>query len=211
MIQATTDAPVRTAGEAAPDETLIARARSGDPSAREELFRRHFAVAYRVAYRLLGHEQDALDAVQDGMTKAVVHLGEFDGRSKFQTWLLRIVTNASLDAGRRRSRRDRQGRSLDALRAEGTEPAAEEADPAHGLHRNDLRRILDAALARLSPTLRVTFVLFAESGSSYKDIAEIQNIPMGTVMSRLHQARAKLQDFLREAGVDDTFFEVDRS
>src|SRR5215211_2721756 len=89
----------------APDETLVDLARTGDPPAREELYHRHFEVAYRVAYRLLGNEQDALDAVQDGFLKAVVHLGDFDGRSGFRTWLLRIVTNAALDSGRRRRRR----------------------------------------------------------------------------------------------------------
>ena len=90
---------------ATPDEDLVAQARGGDSSAREELFRRHYGIAYRVAFRLLGHEQDAFDALQDGFLKAVLHLGEFDGRSGFRTWLLRVVTNASLDLGRRRRRR----------------------------------------------------------------------------------------------------------
>ena len=72
-----------------------------------------------VAYRLLGHEQDALDAVQDGFLKAVTHLDDFEGRSGFQTWLMRIVTHAALDSGRKRGRRatlslgDRDGNSLD--------------------------------------------------------------------------------------------------
>ena len=86
-----------------PDETLVALARQGDRSAREELFRRHWGVAYRVAYRLLGHEHDAHDAVQEGLLKAIAHLDDFDGRSGFRTWLLRIVTNAALDSGRKRN------------------------------------------------------------------------------------------------------------
>src|SRR5919201_1904830 len=90
---------------ATPDEILVDQARRGDRPAREELFRRHFGIAHRVAYRLLGHEQDALDAVQDGFLKAVRHLEDFDGRSGFRTWLLRIVNNAALDLGRRRKRR----------------------------------------------------------------------------------------------------------
>jgi RNA polymerase sigma-70 factor, ECF subfamily len=67
------------------------------------------------------------------------------------------------------------------------------SDPAHRLHREDLRHTLDLALARLSPKLRITFVLFAEAGLSYKEIAESQDVPIGTVMSRLHDARQKLQ------------------
>src|SRR5919107_5609499 len=88
-----------------PDEMLVALAREGDRPAREELFRRHWGVAYRVAYRLLGHEHDAHDAVQEGFLKANIHLSDFDGRSGFRTWLLRIVTNAALDSGRKRRRR----------------------------------------------------------------------------------------------------------
>lgn len=177
------------------DETLIARALEGDQRAREELFRRHWGIARRVAFRLLGHEQDAEDAVQAGLIKALAHLDEFDGRSRFRTWLLRIVTNAALDLGRRRKRRP--AASLAILDANGHEPA-ESPDPAAGLHRDDLRHALDRALGQLSPTLRTTFVLFAEAGLSYKEIAECQAVPIGTVMSRIYEARQKLQARLED-------------
>jgi RNA polymerase sigma-70 factor (ECF subfamily) len=101
------------------DESLVQLARGGDRSAREELFRRHWGVAYRVAYRLLGHKQDALDAVQDGLLKAVTYLDDFQGRSGFQTWLMRIVTHAAFDSDRKRGRRstvslgDREDNLLD--------------------------------------------------------------------------------------------------
>jgi RNA polymerase sigma-70 factor (ECF subfamily) len=201
------------AGVAAPDdETLVRLARQGDRPASEELFHRHRGVAYRVAYRLLGNEQDALDAVQDGLLKAFSGLAEFDGRSGFRTWLVRVVSNAAIDLGRKRGRRmvfgvglgagsgpagghgtqghaHRPGRNGD---ARPPEPAAED-DPAGGLHREDLRRALNAALGRLSPTVRTTFVLFAEAGLSYKEIAETQGVAIGTVMSRIYYARRKLQ------------------
>lgn len=183
--------------ETAPDEILVDLARTGDGPAREELFHRHFDVAYRVAYRLLNNEQDARDAVQDSFLKAVVHLEDFDGRSGFRTWLLRIVHNAALDSGRRRRRRP-------ALRLADVEGDDAEVvvhdDPALGLRRDDLRRILTAALDRLSPAIRTTFVLFAEAGLSYKEIADCQDLPIGTVMSRLHYARQKLQSYLE--GID---------
>jgi RNA polymerase sigma-70 factor (ECF subfamily) len=78
-----------------PDDTLVRRARAGQSSAREELFHRHRGESYRYAYRLLGHEQDALDVVQEAMLKAFSALADFDGRSGFRTWLLRIVTNTA--------------------------------------------------------------------------------------------------------------------
>jgi len=180
-------------GVATPDEVLVDRARSGDREARDELFRRHLGIAYRVAYRLLGHDQDAQDAVQEGVLKAYRHFRDFDGRSGFRTWLLKIVTNAALDSGRKRKRRPML--RIDEAEEGGVEAATQD-DPALGLHREDLKKILYAALDRLTPKLRSAFVLFAEAGLSYQEIAAALDIPIGTVMSRLHQARQKLQAIL---------------
>jgi RNA polymerase sigma-70 factor (ECF subfamily) len=173
-----------------PDETLVRLAREGDSSAREELFHRHQNTMYRVAHRFLGHEQDALDVVQEAMLKAFSALKDFDGRSGFRTWLLRIVTNAAYDWGRRRKRR-REFRVGDD-ESNGREPATED-DPARSLRQQDLRVALERALNHLSPTIRTTFVLFAELDLSYKEISDIQKIAIGTVMSRIHAAREKLQ------------------
>jgi RNA polymerase sigma-70 factor (ECF subfamily) len=178
-------------GVQTPDETLVRLAREGDDSAREELFCRYRSDAYRYAYRQLGHEQDALDVVQESMLKAFSGLRDFDGRSGFRTWLLRIVINTSFDWGRRRKRRlsGRGGEDGEIIQCE----ARVNDDPARRLHQQDLRAALDRALAHLSNTIRSTFVLFAELGLSYREIAETQDVPIGTVMSRIHAAREKLQ------------------
>jgi RNA polymerase sigma-70 factor (ECF subfamily) len=176
-----------------PDEVLVEHAREQDAAAREELFQRYRVDAYRVAFRLLGHEQDALDVVQEALIKAFSGLGDFDGRSGFRHWLLRIVANTALDWGRRRKRRHVQY-PVDAVG--GVPEAAFHDDPARRLHQQELRQTLEKALNRLSPKLRTTFVLFAELGLSYKEIAETQEIPIGTVMSRINTAREKLQQFL---------------
>lgn len=176
-----------------PDDVLVSRAREREAAAREELFVRYRDEAYRVAFRFLGHEQDSLDAVQDAFIKAFAGLEDFDGRCAFRYWLLRIVANSALDWGRRRKRR------LTLSLGDGTsglpEPAREE-DPARRLQQDDLRRALDRALGRLSPKLRTTFILFAELGLTYKEIAETQGVPIGTVMSRINAAREKLQQSL---------------
>jgi RNA polymerase sigma-70 factor (ECF subfamily) len=176
-----------------PDEVLVERARERDLPAREELFQRYRVDAYRVAFRLLGHEQDALDVVQEGLIKAFSGLRDFDGRSGFRYWLLRIVANTALDWGRRRQRRHVQS-LVDA--AGGVPDAVFHDDPARRLHQQELRQILEKALSRLSPKIRTTFILFAELGLSYKEIAETQGIPIGTVMSRINAAREKLQQLL---------------
>jgi RNA polymerase sigma-70 factor (ECF subfamily) len=176
-------------GAMASDETLVQLARKGDRSAQEELFRRHWGGAYRVAYRLLGNDHDAQDATQESMIKALAHLNDFDGRSGFRTWLLRIVTNAAFDAGRRRKRRATSILGSSEGEINHFEPAVED-DPTLALRRQDLRMTLDAALAKIPLKNRQTFVLFAEVGLSYAEIA------IGTVMSRIYNARVKLQSYL---------------
>ena len=178
-------------GVQTPDEKLVRLARDGDVSAREELFEHYRSDAYRYAYRQLGHEEDALDVVQESMLKAFSGLAEFDGRSAFRTWLLRIVINTAFDWGRRRKRKP-GGRGGDEGDLAQYETATVD-DPARGLHQQDLRAALDRALDHLSQTIRSTFVLFAELGLSYREIAEMQGVPIGTVMSRIHAAREKLQ------------------
>jgi RNA polymerase sigma-70 factor, ECF subfamily len=178
------------------DEQLLARLAGGDREVLEELFLRHRALAYRVAHRLLGHEADALDAVQEGFVKALTHLPSFAGRSSFKTWLLRVVSNAALDLGRQRGRRETL--SFDAFKfadREGLQPS-EVADPSGNLERADLRRLIDRALAELPEAQRRTFVLHAEAELSYREVAEVLGISIGTVMSRLFYARQKLRVIL---------------
>jgi RNA polymerase sigma-70 factor (ECF subfamily) len=178
------------------DEALLARYAAGDREALEELFRRYRALAYRVAYRLLSHEADALDAVQEGFVKVLTHLDSFQGRSSFKTWLLRVVSNAALDLGRQRGRRETL--SLDAPEANEREPNQPLVadDPALGLERADLRHLLDQALLTLPEAQRRTFVLHADAELSYREVADVMGISIGTVMSRLYYARQKLRTYL---------------
>jgi len=178
------------------DEELLARWAAGARPALDELFRRYRLLAYRVAYRLLGNEADALDAVQEGFVKVLTHLDSFQGRSSFKTWLLRVVSNAALDLGRQRGRREIL--SLEAPEAgdgEWQQPLTCD-DPALGLERADLRQLLDQALAALPAAQRRTFVLHAEAELSYREVADLMGISIGTVMSRLYYARQKLRAYL---------------
>src|SRR4051794_24027551 len=125
------------------DEQLLGRFAAGDRLSLDELFRRYRQPAYRVAYRLLGKEGDAPDAVQEGFVKALTHLHGFQGRSSFKTWLMRVVSNAALDLGRQRGRREAV--SLDAADSGDTATSARmlSADESgKGLERADLRTAL---------------------------------------------------------------------
>ena len=178
------------------DDALLMKAVAGERDSLNELFHRYRSVAFRVAHRLLGNEADALDAVQDGFVKVLVHLPSFQGRSSFKTWLLRVVSNAALDLGRQRRRRATLSMdSLGSTYREECEPFTH-FEPTRELERQDLRRKVDEALAQLPAAQRQTFVLHAEAELSYREVAEVLGISIGTVMSRLYYARQRLRVLL---------------
>jgi RNA polymerase sigma-70 factor (ECF subfamily) len=179
------EAPVPT------DEQLLASYGRGERTALDELFRRHRTAAYRIAYRRLGQEADALDAVQEGYIKAFRNLDRLRRGRSFKSWLLRIIMNVSIDLRRQRDRR----RAGD-LRARPTGTQVSAA--MRGLEDAELRRQLDEALATLSEAHRKTFVLHADAELAYREVAEVLGVPVGTVMSRLFHARRKLQAVLAE-------------
>ena len=178
------------------DDELIVRANRGNRPALEELFRRYREPAYRVAYRLLGNAEDALDAVQDGFIKALIHLRGFEHRCSFKTWLLRVVSNASLDFGRQRKRRDQLAAAVTERASPDFGTTPDHTDPGREAEESDLREIVTAALMTLHESQRRTFVLNVDGGLSYREVAEAMEISIGTVMSRLFYARQKLKGLL---------------
>ena len=189
------------------DADVVARAREGDHAAFRVLVERYQGRAYRLALRVLRDEDQAQDAVQDAFLKAYGSLDRFEGRSGFYTWLYRIVMNQCLD----RKRRDRSDREVewseDLSAAVAGHPEGPSADPGQsGPHaeaeRSELRAVVARAIQALPEDARRTVQLREIDGLSYKEIAETLGIPKGTVMSRLHYARRRLQESLRAAGVD---------
>jgi RNA polymerase sigma-70 factor (ECF subfamily) len=190
------DEPARIAEETADrDAELVERLRKGDSKALDELFRRHRDAAYGIAYRLLGNAEDALDVVQEAFIHVLRGIGAFRGQSTFRTWLYRIVTHAALDY--RRWRAVRATGSLDVETA--LEPAAKgpaKPSPVEEAATNDLRKAIEKALANVSDRNRAALVLYAIEGMSYQEIAQVLDISIGTVMSRIFNARQRLKELL---------------
>lgn len=177
-----------------PDAELATAAADGDRAALDELLQRHVDRIHAVCRRILG-EQDAADATQDALIAVVRGIGRFDGRSQFSTWCYRVATNAALDEARRRARRPHlvdattDDAVLHRARAEpGTDDAV--AD----------RVDVDAALRSLPVEFRAAVALRDLADLDYGQIAQILEIPPGTVRSRISRGRAALADALGNRG-----------
>lgn len=179
---------------------LIRAAQRGDVSSFNELVLAYQSQVFNVACRVMGDEAAAADATQEAFISAYNHIKDFRGGS-FKSWLLRTVTNACYDALRYHKRRPAE--SLEGITA-GEDgdgdyneflPAGDES-PHDAAERGDLRDFIAKSALRLPPDQRVTFVLSDVQGMSYEEIAEIMDVSLGTVKSRLSRARAKLRDAL---------------
>lgn len=190
---------VAAPGPEADDAPLVDRAAGGDPAAFDALVLRHQDRVYGVCLRLLRDADAARDAAQDAFVKAWRALPRFEGRAQFSTWLYRIATNVCLSAMRaRKARPEGRAVSLDAApdeRAAVSEPAAATPAPGESLDGAEARAAVTAAIATLDEDFRVAVVFRDIEGLSYEQIAEILQIPVGTVRSRIHRGR----DALRKA------------
>ena len=176
---------------------LVTRATAGDRDARRELFERFRDVAYRVALRIAGRPEDALDVVQDSFIRAFERLAEFEHESGFRTWLLRIVSNRTLDLLRARKVRLAVPLDVDDDQARLELAATDSVGrPGRGLEQRELAERLHRALESLPPEQRAVFALYATGEMSYGQIADALGVPIGTVMSRLFHARRKLHEML---------------
>jgi RNA polymerase sigma-70 factor (ECF subfamily) len=165
------------------DADLARRAAGGDRSALEVLLGRHADRVHAICRRVVGDPDDALDATQEAMIAIARGVSRFDGRSAFTTWLYRVATNAALDELRRKRRRPRPTNEL----PDGS-PAAGLIDDAVAA-----RLDVDQALAALPVGYRVAVVLRDLGDLDYPAIAEILDLPVGTVRSRIARGRAQLK------------------
>ena len=182
------------------DSALIEKCRAGDVAAFEPLVEKYRQRVWRLAYNVLRDREEAWDVAQEAFIKAYQALPSFRGQSAFYTWLYRIAMNVAADRARSRAA---QGRAFGTERVPEedwerviTDPNPAEASPADTAVRHEERRKIMQALDQLSEDHRRIIMLGDLEGLSYREIAETLEIPMGTVMSRLHNARKRLRDVL---------------
>lgn len=180
----------------ADDRRLIAECLGGDPRPFGELVRRYQDRLYNTVYRLVGNPDDAHDVVQDAFLHAYQALAGFKGDSQFFTWLYRIAVNTAVSL----RRKHRVAISTDAAPGDGG--ALEAIDPSdygrpgYALEQAEQERRVQQALSRLSVEHRTVLILKDMEGQKYEVMAEVLQVPIGTIRSRLHRARMELRDLL---------------
>jgi RNA polymerase sigma-70 factor (ECF subfamily) len=176
---------------------LIRDAQRGNVDAFNSLVLHYQSSAYNLAYRMIGDGDSAADAVQEAFISAYHHLIQFRGGS-FKAWLLRIVTNACYDEMRRRKRRPAV--SIDDPDHEAEVQLVSTGEtPEQAVHQQALNTAIQDCLDGLSNDHRLVAVLCDVQGYDYAEIAQIANVSLGTVKSRLSRARQNLRDCLQGA------------
>jgi RNA polymerase sigma-70 factor (ECF subfamily) len=177
------------APEQSEDSELIHRSQAGDPEAFGELVTKYRAKIYTMLYGMVRNENDAWDLSQEGFLQAWRSIRKFEGRSSFYTWLYSLTVNLAIDSLRRKGRRVE-------VELDNAIPCSLPS-PRANYRRTEIRQHINAALARLSPEHRAVIVLKEIEDLQYQEIAEILNLSIGTVMSRLFYGRKKLQSLLK--------------
>jgi RNA polymerase sigma-70 factor, ECF subfamily len=181
-----------------PDTALIARARAGSKQAFSELVGRHSAQIYGVSYRMLRNREDAEDNLQNVFIKAYRKIDQFEGKSHFSTWLVRIAINEAMMMLRKRAPEkaalqpdvDTTNATADTV---GSFPDTH-ADPERQYIAKELT---SKALESLNSNLRNTFVLHKAEGWTHPELADTLGIDKDTVKSRIFRARARLRQRLQ--------------
>jgi len=203
---------VETTRPVAEDESAdLALARGGDVKAFSDLIRRYEGKIFRLAQHITQNREDAEDVLQETFLKAYEHLDQFQGNSKFYTWIVRIAVNQALM--KLRKRKTDRSVSLDEGIDTGEdivvrEIAAWDEDPEKQFSREELGRILDEAVQSLAPPYRTVFVLRDIEELSTEETAEALDLSIPAVKSRLLRARLQLREkltrFFKRKG-DDAF------
>jgi RNA polymerase sigma factor (sigma-70 family) len=175
------------------DVALVEALRSGDSQATRLFIERYQGVVFGLCYRMLHHQQDAEDVVQETFIRALRAMAGFDSARPICPWLLEIAANRCRTALSRRARKP-----MLAL----ADTAQELADPRAGIAGpDDMAGELERALEALRPEYRMVFVLFHSQHLSYDEIARVVTRPVGTVKTWLHRARAQLAEALNRRGI----------
>ena len=184
------------------DQEVVLQAREGREAAYRELIRRYERPIFALIFRMVRDRELAEDLSQETFVKALNAIGSYRPEFKFSSWIFKIANNAAIDHLRRRE--------LDTLSLEGSPHAAtpeamqatalqignREESPLEAVEARELGSAIEAAIGRLRPEYRSCILLRHVEGRRYEEIAEILDLPLGTVKTYIHRARNELRQML---------------
>lgn len=187
---------------AEPSLALIRRAQNGDRDALNELVISQQQYVYSIAMSVLHHPDDASDLTQEAFVRLFRSIRQYNGESRFTTWLYRLVVNLGRDELRRRGRQvpEFSGPTDD----DGLDPVTlivddvDENDPQQALEMTETRRMLNACLDLLDPQYRIALTLYYFHDKRYNDIADTMGIPLNTVKSHIRRGKERMFELMRE-------------
>ncbi|HYV51146.1 MAG TPA: sigma-70 family RNA polymerase sigma factor [Dongiaceae bacterium] len=189
--------------ESVEDRELVRRCLEGDQDAYRELLARYEHAVFGLVRRMIADPEEARDLAQETFIRTFRNLKQFDPERKFSSWIFRIANNLCIDHYRRRKLdtvplfRHSEGEAEETWDLPDTE-----ADPAEEFSDRELSRRLMAAVEALPPAYRVVLILRHQEDRAYEEIADILELPLGTVKARIHRAHRLLKEKLTRQGVD---------
>ena len=174
---------------------LISRCQQGDQEALKEIFNQYHQKLYRIAYGVVRHREEALDIVQEVFIKLFRSIHQFKGKSRFYTYLYRMTMNTAID----HTRKMKKGPPVSMDEEDGFQ-LSDDADkrPDRILDHKELEAKVKWSMDQLSPDQKAVLIFREVEGLSYQEIAEATGCSIGTVMSRLHYGRKKVQELLKD-------------
>lgn len=188
-----------------PEGRLIHRLRKRDEAAFNELVLTYESQVYRLAFRMLGNSEEARDLAQEVFVQVFRSIENFRGDSKIGTWLFRITVNLSKNQNKYLARRQKKLHSeldesigVDTSGARGV-TSGETTEPEERAMAGQIEQIIAQSLMSLDEEHRTIVILRDVEGLSYEEVAQIADLPLGTLKSRLHRARALLRQMIEAA------------
>lgn len=177
------------------ESEMISRCQKGDQEALKEIFDKYHKKVYRISYGVVRQREEALDIVQEVFIKLFRSIRNFKGRSQFYTYLYRMTMNTAIDHARKAGKQ-----FFSSLDEEGSfEPPDElEKGPERVLLQKELEERVKWAMSKLPAEQKAALIFRDVEGLSYQEMAEAMGCSIGTVMSRLHYGRKRVQELLKD-------------
>jgi RNA polymerase sigma-70 factor (ECF subfamily) len=189
------------------DHELVTRAQLGSEKAYRELLDRYQRPVFSIIFRMIRDREQAEDLAQETFVRVFNHIGRYDPRYKFSSWIFKIATNLTIDWIRRKELKtvsidgSRNAVTSDEMEASAITIVSEDENPEELLEAKELGEEIEQAIGKLRPEYRAAILLRHVEGREYQEIAEIMALPLGTVKTYIHRGRNELRDTLQHLRV----------